>query len=244
VETGNTPTFFLTWWFRTSNSEPPQLASCDLDLSNTPPRQHLTDAHGHEQDLEDAGQSAAEHKSHSDEEDAEREPAEHVSDAHGHEHDHEAAGQSAAEHKSHTDEADADRAKASIPPVDYQMFYPLSSDPFNIQTCAWAVNTHRQDTIPANTAMDDVPEDLRFKILMVVKDKDLVLRNATVTDNVVPTGRKVVHINCFAHAMMHLDKSAPGSLDERDSLGFAMKWLQRIDAGNNALELCCLWPMV
>jgi hypothetical protein len=33
-------------------------------------------------------------------------------------------------------------------------------------------------------------------------------------------------------AMMHLEKSAPGSLDERDSLGFALKWLKRIDEGN------------
>lgn len=192
----------------------------------------MTDAHGHEQDHEDAGPSAAEHKGHSNEEDAEREPADRVLDAHGHGFDYEAAGQSAGEHKSHTDEADAARAKASIPPVDYQMFYPLSSDPVNIETCAWAVNTHRQDTIPANTAMDDVPEDLRFKFLMVVKDKDWVLRNATVTDNVVPTRLKVVHINCVAHAMMHLEKSAPGSLDERDSLGFALKWLKRIDEGN------------
>jgi len=143
------------------------------------------------------------------------------------------------------------------------MFYPQFSEPFKIETSAWAINTHRQDTIPANTAMDDVEEDLLWKILMVVKDKDLVLRNATVTDNVVPTDRKIVHINCFAHAMMHLDKSAPGSLDERDSLGFALKWLQRIDAGNkvrvcvvvsgpsclvvlctaHALENGCLWPM-
>lgn len=263
METGNTPTFFLTWWFRTSNSEPPQLKSCDFDLSNSPPRQLLTDAHGHQQDLVDAGQSAAEHKRQSDEEDAEREHAKLVSDAQGHGHDHEAAAQSPAEHKSHTDEADADRAKPSIPPVDYQMFYPQFSEPFKIETSAWAINTHRQDTIPANTAMDDVEEDLLWKILMVVKDKDLVLRNATVTDNIVPTDRKIVHINCFAHAMMHLDKSAPGSLDERDSLGFALKWLQRIDAGNkvrvcvvvsgpsclvllctaHAFERCCLWPM-
>ena len=143
------------------------------------------------------------------------------------------------------------------------MFYAQFSEPFKIETSAWAINTHRQDTIPANTAMDDVEEDLLWKILMVVKDKDLVLRNATVTDNIVPTDRKIVHINCFAHAMMHLDKSAPGSLDERDSLGFALKWLQRIDAGNkvrvcvvvsgpsclvllctaHAIERCCLWPM-
>ena len=67
---------------------------------------------------------------------------------------------------------------------------------------------------------------------MVIKDKDLVLRNATVTDNVVPTGHKVVHINCVAHAMMHLEKSASGSLDQRDSLGFALKWLKCIDEGN------------
>jgi len=218
VETGNTPSFFLTWWFRTSNLEPPQLALCAIDLSKTPPQGHSGEHKTHETHADDA----REHAEHT-----------HVADAHGHEHVHEAPGQSAvAEHKSHTDEEDAARAQPSIPPVDYQMFYPLSSEPFKIELCAWAVNTHRLDTIPSKTALDDVPEHNCHKMSMVVKDKDLVLRNATVTDTVEPMGQKVVHINCFAHTMMHLEKCESGSLDQREGLQFALKWLKRIDEGN------------
>ena len=129
-------------------------------------------------------------------------------------------------------EADADRAQPSIPPVDYQMFYPLSSQPIKIEDCAWAVNEQRLINIPSTIAMNNVPEHKRFKISMVVKDKDLSLLNATVTDTVVPTRQKVIHINCFAHAMMHLDKCAPGCLDQRECLRFALMWLKRIDEGN------------
>ena len=218
VETGNTPSFFLTWWFRTSNSEPPQLASCAIDLSKTPPQGHSGEHKTHETHADDA----REHAEHT-----------HVADAHGHEHVHEAPGQSAvADHKSHTDEEDAARAQPSIPPVDYQMFYPLSSKPIKIEDCAWAVNEQSLITIPSTTAMNNVPEHKRFKISMVIKDKDPSLRNATVTDTVVPTRQKVIHINCFAHAMMHLDKCAPGCLDQRECLRFALMWLKRIDEGN------------
>jgi hypothetical protein len=135
-------------------------------------------------------------------------------------------------HQRHADEADADRAQPSIPPVDYQMFYPLSSQPIKIEDCAWAVNEQRLINIPSTIAMNNVPEHKRFKISMVVKDKDLSLLNATVTDTVVPTRQKVIHINCFAHAMMHLDKCAPGCLDQRECLRFALMWLKRIDEGN------------
>jgi hypothetical protein len=112
------------------------------------------------------------------------------------------------------------------------MFYPLSSKPIKIEDCAWAVNEQRLINIPSTIAMNNVPEHKRFKISMVVKDKDLSLLNATVTDTVVPTRQKVIHINCFAHAMMHLDKCAPGCLDQRECLRFALMWLKRIDEGN------------
>jgi hypothetical protein len=66
-----------------------------------------------------------------------------MADAHAHaKHVH--GGQALrAEHKRHADESDSDRAHPSIPPVDYHMFYPQSSEPFKIELCAWAVNTHR-----------------------------------------------------------------------------------------------------
>jgi hypothetical protein len=67
---------------------------------------------------------------------------------------------------------------------------------------------------------------------MVVKDKDLVLRNATVTYAVVTIGQMVVHINCIAHTIMHVEKCVPGSLDQKDGLRFCLKWLKRIDEGN------------
>jgi hypothetical protein len=211
VETGNTPSFFLTWWFRTSNLEPPQLESCAIDLSRTPPEAHSA---GHD-----------EQQTHTDDD------RDHVGDAHVAD-GHERAKHVHGGHQRHADEADADRAQPSIPPVDYQMFYPLSSQPIKIEDCAWAVNEQRLINIPSTIAMNNVPEHKRFKISMVVKDKDLSLLNATVTDTVVPTRQKVIHINCFAHAMMHLDKCAPGCLDQRECLRFALMWLKRIDEGN------------
>ena len=211
VETGNTPSFFLSWWFRTSNLEPPQLESCAIDLSKTPPEAHSAE---HE-----------EQQTHTDD-DRDHVGGAHVADG------HERAKHVHGGHQRHADEADADRAQPSIPPVDYQMFYPLSSKPIKIEDCAWAVNEQSLITIPSTTAMNNVPEHKRFKISMVIKDKDPSLRNATVTDTVVPTRQKVIHINCFAHAMMHLDKCAPGCLDQRECLRFALMWLKRIDEGN------------
>ena len=221
VDTGNKPSFFLTWWFRTSNSEPPQLASYAIDLSKPQPEDEAQQTH-----TDDAREHA---------EDA------HVADADGHaKHVHGGQVQAPrAEHKHHADEAGAHRAQPSIPPVDYHMFYPLSSEPFKIEDCAWAVNTHRLNTVPSTTALDNVPDHKRHKWSMVVKDKDLALRNATVTDTVVPMGQKVIHINCFTHAMMHLEKCAAGSLDEREGLRLALKWLKRIDEGNKVC-VCCV----
>jgi hypothetical protein len=74
---------------------------------------------------------------------------------------------------------------------------------------------------------------------MVVKDKDLVLLNATVIDTVVPIGQMVVHINCIAHAIMHVERCVTGSLDQRDGLRFCLKWLKRIDEVNKVCVLLC-----
>ena len=119
-----------------------------------------------------------------------------------------------------------------IPPDDYHMFYPAFSEVFDIPQSAWADNSIRANPMPARTALDKVPLHKQHKMSMVVKDKDVVLRNATVTDTVVPIGKKVVHINCVAHAYMHMDKCAPGCLDNKDALRFCLTWVKRIDEGN------------
>lgn len=197
VETGNTPSFFLTWWFRTSNLEPPQLESCAIDLSRTPPEAHSA--------------SHDEQQTHTDD-DRDHVGGAHVADG------HERAKHVHGSHQRHADEADADRAQPSIPPVDYQMFYPLSSKPIKIEDCAWAVNEQRLINIPSTIAMNNVPEHKRFKR---------------------PTRQKVIHINCFAHAMMHVEKCAPGCLELRDGLRFCLKWLKRIDEGNKVRVFHC-----
>jgi hypothetical protein len=92
-------------------------------------------------------------------------------------------------------------------PEDYHMFYSELSQSFMLQDCGWAA------------------------------DKDTALRNATVTDTVVPAGRKVVHNNCVSHAHMHVEKSAAGCLEERGALRFCLKWLKKIDEGNKVRVL-------
>jgi hypothetical protein len=79
---------------------------------------------------------------------------------------------------------------------------------------------------------------MRHRVAQVVKDKDVPLRNATITDDILPEGRKVVHINCVAHAHMHLDKSAAGNLEVREALGWCMSCLKNIDESN---KVCVLW---
>ena len=125
-----------------------------------------------------------------------------------------------------------DMSDKIIPPAEYHMFYPEFSEAFDKAETGWAVNDMRANRIPARTALDKVPLHKQHKMSMVVKDKDLVLRNATVTDTVVPIGKKVVHINCVAHAYMHMDKCAPGCLENKDALRFCLTWVKRIDEGN------------
>ena len=245
VETGNTPSFFLNWWFRTSNCEPPQLASCAIDLSKCDEnKENQTHAHCDRQQPEDAHTADADgakhvhgvpepetrdqHKLNEQEEEADKR------NNHREEDDN--------KHEEEADQLNEHEVVAGSIPDDYHMFYCQLSQPFSIQDCAWAAHTRRLNTIPASTALDHIPEHKRHKMSLVVKDKDPALRNATVTDTVVPVGLKVVHINCFAHAMMHVEKCATGCLELRDGLRFCLKWLKRIDEGNKVrvLESCVL----
>ena len=119
------------------------------------------------------------------------------------------------------------------PATEYLAFYPpLAETTFEIRDCKWANSGHRHKPLPATTALDAVPAEQRHKVCQVIKDKDVALRNATVTDVIVPQGQKIVRINCVAHAHMHVQKNAPGNLQHREALLCCLSWLKKIDEGN------------
>ena len=248
VETGSTPSFYCAWWFRPSNDEPPQFkppgeapvelpdspSSCssargkdlhdDKDARVSTPRTPRSMGREDRADDGDDDHRGLEEEEDSDDEDDERAAQ-----------DADATGQplKPSQHFSHGAlPGPDDMSDIIIPPDDYHMFYPAFSEAFDIAQSAWADNSIRANPMPARTALDKVPLHKQHKMSMVVKDKDLVLRNATVTDTVVPIGKKVVHINCVAHAYMHMDKCAPGCLDNKDALRFCLTWVKRIDEGN------------
>jgi hypothetical protein len=246
VETGNTPSFFLNWWFRTSNCEPPQLASCAIDLSKCDEnKEHQTHADCDRQQPGDAhttDDDGSKHV-HGVPEPATRDQYKHNEQEEEADKRHQHREEDDSEHEEEADKLNHHEVVGGSVPDDYHMFDSLLSQPFRIQDCAWAAGTRRFNTIPSSTGLDNIPEHKLHKMSLVVKDKDPALRNATVTDTVVPVGQKVVHINCFAHAMMHVEKCAPGCLELRDGLRFCLKWLKRIDEGNKVrvLESCVLF---
>jgi hypothetical protein len=119
-----------------------------------------------------------------------------------------------------------------VPAPDYATFYPHLSEPFNIADCKWANNGHRPKAFLAGDTLDLVPVHKRHKDSQVIKDKDVALHNATVTDVIVTADENVVHINCVAHAHMHVEKCAPGNLEHPDALVCCLSWLKKIDEGN------------
>ena len=121
---------------------------------------------------------------------------------------------------------------AWVPAPDYATFYPHLSAPMNLDECKWANSGHRPKAFLAAGCLDHVAPHKRHKASQVIKDKDVVLRNATATDVIVPAGENVVHINCVAHAHMHLEKCAPGNLEHPDALVCCLSWLRKIDEGN------------
>jgi hypothetical protein len=129
--------------------------------------------------------------------------------------------------------AHIDASEQWQPATEYLAFYPpLAETTFEIGDCKWANSGHRHKPLPAATALDAVPAEQRHKVCQVIKDKDVALRNATVTDVIVPQGQKIVHINCVAHAHMHVQKNAPGNLQHREALMCCLSWLKKIDEGN------------
>jgi len=119
-----------------------------------------------------------------------------------------------------------------VPAPDYATFYPHLSAPMNLDECKWANSGHRPKAFLAAGCLDHVAPHKRHKASQVIKDKDVVLRNATATDVIVPAGENVVHINCVAHAHMHVEKCAPGNLEHPDALVCCLSWLRKIDEGN------------
>jgi hypothetical protein len=129
--------------------------------------------------------------------------------------------------------ADIDASDKWQPASEYLAFYPTLSDTaFEIGDCKWANSGHRLKPLPAATALDAVPAHKQHKVCQVIKDKDVALRNATVTNTIVPQGQKIVHINCVAHAHMHVEKNAPGKLEHKEGLLCCLSWLKKIDEGN------------
>ncbi len=118
---------------------------------------------------------------------------------------------------------------ACVPAPDYAAFYPDLSAPFNIADCKWANSGHRTKAFLPAGSLDHIAP---HKASQVIKDKDVVLRNATATDVIVSAGQNVVHINCVAHAHMHVEKCAPGNLEHPDALVCCLSWLKKIDEGN------------
>ncbi len=104
------------------------------------------------------------------------------------------------------------------PAPDYATFYPDLSAPFTLEDYKWANSCHRPNAFLAVGSLDHVAPHKRHKASQVIKDKDVVLRNATATDVIVPAGENVVHINCVAHAHMHVEKCAPDNLEHHDAL--------------------------
>ena len=127
------------------------------------------------------------------------------------------------------------------PDADYAAFYDVGNSALPLESCSWTGNVHRRKPFSASEALENVPVQMRHRVAQVVKDKDIALRNATITDDILPEGRKVVHINCIAHAHMHLDKSAAGNLEIREALGWCMACLKNIDDNN---KVCVLWRCI
>jgi hypothetical protein len=116
------------------------------------------------------------------------------------------------------------------------VFYPQSSENFDIAECKWVNRGHRPKTILTDNALDHVPVDRCHKDCQVIKDKDLALHNTTVTDIIVSSGLKIVHINCVAHAHM-FEKCDTGNLVYKEDLVCCLSWLKKIDEGNKVVFL-------
>ena len=99
------------------------------------------------------------------------------------------------------------------------------------------VDSFRHNHAPSDTFLSGVPPSRLWRFSQVVKDKDVALMNATASDDVCPKGELVAHTNCIAHAYMHLQKMAAGTLPDKRALGYALSWLKRIDE-NNKVRRC------
>ena len=99
------------------------------------------------------------------------------------------------------------------------------------------VDSFRHNHAPSDTFLSGVPPGRLWRFSQVVKDKDVALMNATASDDVCPKGELVAHTNCIAHAYMHLQKMAAGTLPDKRALGYALSWLKRIDE-NNKVRRC------
>ena len=118
------------------------------------------------------------------------------------------------------------RPRAYHFPSAYEMFKQ------GTQYTECRVDTVRPAATAARGLLDNIPQELLWKWSQVIKDQDLALRNATVTDVCVPKGLKIVNITCIAHVHMHVQKKGFRAQIGHDALAVARKWIKNMDEHN------------
>ena len=215
VETSNTCSFTMTVWWRHNATDAPQILKYWQD--NTEDRGHQVDsdsgpaASSDDEELADYDWNALEASLHP--------PSKVKAEA-------DAAGPAA--------EAEVEAESEDISLLDD--FGPFFDEGSHGQ---WGprVDSFRHNHAPSDTFLSGVPPGRLWRFSQVVKDKDVALMNATASDDVCPKGELVAHTNCIAHAYMHLQKMAAGTLPDKRALGYALSWLKRIDE-NNKVRRC------
>ena len=221
VETSNTCSFTMTVWWRHNATDAPQILKYWQD--NTEDRGHQVDsdsgpaASSDDEDLADYDWNALEASLHP--------PSKVKAEA-------DAAGPAAEAEVEVEAEVEAESEDISL----LDDFGPFFDEGSHGQ---WGprVDSFRHNHAPSDTFLSGVPPSRLWRFSQVVKDKDVALMNATASDDVCPKGELVAHTNCIAHAYMHLQKMAAGTLPDKRALGYALSWLKRIDE-NNKVRRC------
>jgi len=127
-----------------------------------------------------------------------------------------------------------DTATPPISPRPRVYHFPYAYEMFKQGTkyIECRVDTVRPAATAARGLLDNIPQELLWKWSQVIKDQDMALRNATVTDVCVPEGLKIVSITCIAHVHMHVQKKGFRAQIGHNALAFARKWIKNIDEHN------------
>ena len=127
-----------------------------------------------------------------------------------------------------------DTATPPISPRPRVYHFPYAYEMFKQGTkyTECRVDTVRPAATAARGLLDNIPQELLWKWSQVIKDQDMALRNATVTDVCVPEGLKIVSITCIAHVHMHVQKKGFRAQIGHSALAFARKWIKNMDEHN------------